>query len=122
MIAPGARISNTTALDMFFPEITDPQQEQAQARADDAQTSPVFAMLNLISALREEAALLRKTGNNEDADLLTQASLTLIAQMSGQQQGAPSNGQRDPSQIPATGLDPATQNQLNQLNISPEGS
>ncbi len=121
MISPGARISATTALDLFFSEIQDPQQELAQARSDDAQSSPVFAMLTLISSLREEADLLRKSGNNEDADLLTQASLTLIAQM-GQQQGGPTNGQRPPSEIPADGLDPSTQNQLNQLNISPEGN
>ena len=123
MISPGARISATTALDMFFPEILDPQAESARARADDAQQSPVFALLNLISALREESNLLRQSGNNEDADLLDQAQLTLIAQISGggQQPQQPQQGGNGGGGIPSTGIDPKTQELLSSLGVDLEG-
>ena len=76
-------------------------------------------MLTLISTLREEAKLLRVGGNNEDAALLEQAQQVLIAQLSGQ--GAPTgqspNGDK-PGGIPSTGINPQTQQLLDQLGIS----
>ena len=119
MTSPSARISATTALDLFFPEIANPQEELANARADDAQANPVFAILNLISALREEAALLRQTGNNDDADLLDRAQEVLITQITqgGQGQQPPSNGAGG---IPPSGLSPNAQALLAQSGITAE--
>ena len=120
MIAPSARISSTTALDMFFPEITDPPAEGARARSDDAQQSPIFAMLSLISALREESRLLRQSGNNDDADLLDRAQQAISEQLLNPQQApTSSNGAGG---IPPTGLDPKTQQMLSDLNVNPEGA
>ena len=121
MISPGARISSTTALDLFFPEITDPLAESARARADDAQQHPVFAMLSLISALREESNLLRQSGNNKDADLLDQAQLALVAQISGGGQQAPGQGSNGAGGIPSEGIDPRTQELMSRVGINPEG-
>lgn len=119
MISPSARISGTTGLDIFFPEILDPLAESARARVEDAQQSPVFAMLSLISALREEARLLRQTGSNEDADLLDKASEAVVAQLMSLTQGA----QQQPSAggIPPAGMDPAMQQQMKDAGVSVEG-
>lgn len=119
MVSPGARISPETALDIFFPEIQDPLGEMAKARASDSQQHPVFAMLTLISSLREEAKLLRTSGNNEDAALLEQAQVALIAQVLGQGESAPppSNGAQ-PIGTPSTGISPQMQQLASELGIS----
>lgn len=120
MISPTARISPESALDIFFPEIGDPIGEMAKARASDSQQHPVFAMLTLISALREESKLLRASGKNEDAALLEQAQVALMTQILGQgqesQQPPPANGAQ-PAGIPSTGLSPQVQQLMNQLGI-----
>ena len=121
MIAPNARLAGVTGLDIFFPEIQDPDAEMARARAEDAQVSPVFTMLTLISALREEADLLARTGNSKDAELLRQAGEAIAAQLGAQLQGQQGNGTRPPSNIPAKGIAPNEQELLNQLGVQPEG-
>lgn len=118
MISPGARIAPETALDIFFPEIADPQSEMARARASDSQQHPIFAMLTLISALREEAKLLRSLGSDEDATLLEQAQEALMAQVLGQnEQASPAPNGASPIGTPSTGLSPQTQNLMSQLGI-----
>jgi hypothetical protein len=116
MISPSARISSSMGLDLFFPEIQDPIRELAQARTDDAQMHPVFSMLNLISALREEAEMLRKMGNETDAQLLDQAQEALKAQLQGTMQPQQENG-RAPSGIPAKGVSPTEQARLKDLGV-----
>ncbi len=118
MIAPSARMSASTGLDLFFPEIEDPDRELAQARADDAQASPVFVLLNLISALREEAKALRLTGHNEDADLLDRAQEAVEANLSQPEQ---SSNSRRPGGVPPRGLAPNTQALLRELGAQVEG-
>jgi len=114
MISPSARIGAATGLDLFFPEIQDPAQELAQARTDDAQMHPVFSMLNLISALRDEAEMLRKGGNGEDAALLDSAQQVIKAQLQGMGQPQQANG-REAGGIPSKGLSPEVQQMLQQL-------
>jgi hypothetical protein len=121
MISPSARLAASTGLDLFFPEVQDPPQELARARVDDAQMHPVFSLLNLISALREEAALLRKGGNETDAVLLDRAGQAIQAQleaMSQPQQAQNGNG-RDAGRIPAEGVSPTEQQQLRDLGVDP---
>lgn len=121
MISPSARIAASTGLDMFFPEIQDPAQELAQARTDDAQMHPVFSLLNLISALREEADLLRKSGNDTDAVLLERAGQAIQAQLEGMtqpQQAQGTNG-RDAGRIPAQGVSPNDQAAMRDLGVEP---
>ncbi len=115
MIAPGARISNDTALDLFFPEILDPVQESAKAMADDARANPIFGQLSLISALREEAKLLHQTGNSEYADLLDRAGEMLLEQLMATSQ-QPTNGSA-PAGIPPAGMSPNAQSAMNQLGV-----
>lgn len=122
MISPSARIAPETALDLFFPEIFDPAAEMAKARASDSQQHPVFITLNLISALREEANILRTSGNNDDADLLEQASVALTQQILGAQGQPPQNGDTPPAAgIPSAGLSPQVQTLMSQLGISTSG-
>ncbi len=120
MLSPGAKISPETALDIFFPEIQDPLGEMAKARASDSQQHPVFAMLTLISSLREEAKLLRTSGRAQDAALLEQAEQALVAQVlnqGGQETAQPSNG-REPIGTPSTGMSPQMQELMAGLNLS----
>lgn len=114
MISPNARIAASTGLDLFFPEIGDPYQELAQARTDDAQAHPVFSMLNLISALKAEANLLRSGGNEQDAALLDSAQMVIRAQLEGMGQPQATNG-REPGGVPPKGLSPDVQQLLQQL-------
>lgn len=117
MISPSARISASAGLDIFFPEIQDPIGELAQARTDDAQMHPVFSLLNLISALRENAKELRLEGNEEDAALLDQAQDALKREIEGQQpQQQQSNG-RSPAGIPPQGMPPAQQAEMKELGV-----
>lgn len=120
MISPSARMSAVTALDMFFPEIPDPLAEAAMARSEDAQQSPVFAMLSLISALREESRILRQGGNSEDADLLDQAQLMIMSQIQGQQEQQPPSD-NGAGGVPANGVDPRTQQIMAEMGLATEG-
>ncbi len=114
MISPNARISPPTALDLFWPEIQDPQAELAVARADDAQQHPLWQQLTLISALREESDLLRKNNRNEDAALLDKAQEIMITQIMGA--GAqPSPNGRAAGGVPPEGMSPNEQALLNQV-------
>ncbi len=117
MISPSARLSATTGLDAFFPEIQDPSGELAQARTDDAQMHPVFSMLNLISALRENAKELRVGGNEEDAMLLDQAQDALKKQLEGQTQPQQQANGRSPAGIPPRGMSPEQQQMMADLGV-----
>ncbi len=118
MISPSARIAASTGIDIFFPEIQDPIGELSQARTDDAQMHPVFSMLNLISALREEAKMLRLGGNEEDALLLDQAQNALKQQLEGQTQPQQQQASgREPSGIPPQGMPPAQQREMKELGV-----
>lgn len=118
MVSPSARVSASAGLDIFFPEIADPVGELAQARTDDAQMHPVFSMLNLISALRMEADMLRKGGNEEDATLLDKAQNALVMQMEGQAQPQqPQANGRAPAGIPPSGMPPAQQREMKELGV-----
>ncbi len=118
MIAPGARISNNTALDLFFPEILDPIQEGAQAMADDARANPIFGQLSLISALREEARLLRQMGKNEHADLLERAAEMGLNQLLAPQSASNGNA---PGGVPPGGMSPNAQAMMNELGVKVGG-
>ena len=123
MISPGARIAASTALDLFFPEITDPVREMAQARADDAQSGPIFILLSQISALRDESRLLRQSGNTDDADLLMRAQEILMSQILGEQAPsgqAPAGNGNAPSGIPSKGISPNVQEMLQGLGVELE--
>lgn len=71
---PTFKLSDTTTMDMLFPEIRDPNREMVLGRRDLAMRNPVMATLDLIGALTEQADALEAEGNNQQAQLYRQAA------------------------------------------------
>jgi hypothetical protein len=97
-LAPSFALSNTTTIDLLFPEIKDPNRELILARKDKAMNSEVMAMIDLSEALKEQADSLEADGLTEQAQSYRQwseqASQSISAALGGQPapQGAPGIG------------------------------
>lgn len=74
MLSPTFKLSETRVMAELFSEITNPMQEQAQARKDLAMQHPVMATVNLIQAFKQEAVKCRELGDTEAADLYDKAA------------------------------------------------
>ena len=115
MISPEAQLSPVTGLDLLFPEIEDPLGEVAKVRAAAAGRHPIFLTLGLVSALREEARLLRSQGLTEDAELLERAESVVRASLEGVMLGQQNGGGRPPGGVPPAGMSPGAQEELERL-------
>ena len=93
MLNPDFRLSMTRVYEEVFPEIQNPLIEQARVRADRAEQHPLFAMIDLIVSLREQAKELSAAGEPEGARLHAMAADRLEAQLSMAQEEA---GQVEP--------------------------
>lgn len=69
MLNPEFSLSEERILEWDFPEIKNPMEEIAKRDAGKARQDPIFAQINLINALRQEAELLRKAKDFEAAEL-----------------------------------------------------
>jgi len=83
MLDPDFRLSNTTVIDLAFPEIKNALQEQAQVRNDRAMQNPISVVVNLIVAYRRKAVELQKT-DPETSQLYANAASALEQQLSPQ--------------------------------------
>jgi len=100
MLSPGTRISGAQALDLFLPEVADPDAELARTRAELAQQHPAYITITLIESFLAQADQLRQAGNPEAAARyeaaakMAEASLNPAPAQEGAQQsrGAPPNG------------------------------
>lgn len=88
MLNPDFRLSLTRVYDEVFPEVQNPLVEMARVRADRAEQHPLFAMIDLIVSLREQAKLLSDAGEPEGARLHAVAADRLEAQLSAAQEEA----------------------------------
>jgi hypothetical protein len=94
-IDPDFRLSFETVLDMVFPELTNPIQEQSLVRKDDANRNPITVQINLITAYKQMALNLQGAGDPEQAALFDKASKAAEAQLDAmiQQATAQNTGQ-----------------------------
>jgi len=74
MLDPDFRLSTTRVMLELFPEVSNPLQEQATVRADQARRHPVMAVLALIDYLETQADELRDAGEKKQAELLEMAA------------------------------------------------
>ena len=85
MLNPNFELSETTVMDMQFPEIANPSREQAKRRSEAALRHPVNATIALIESFRNQADKLRKDGNNLAAKLYDKAADAAEATITPQQ-------------------------------------
>lgn len=81
MLDPKFSLSETTVMDMQFPEIKNIMKEQARRRKDEALRHPINAQIDLIKAFRAEAANLRKLKDDEGAKLYEKAAAVAEAML-----------------------------------------
>ena len=94
MLDPDFRLSSTRVTEELFPEVKNPMEEKAQVMADKAETHPVRSIIALILSLRQEAATMRKQGNQAEAARLYELAANNIEAQLGvttqpQQPGQP---------------------------------
>lgn len=111
MMNPDFSLSEERVMEWEFPEIKNPAEEIARRDAGKARRDPIFAQLSLISALRQEAVLLRKARDLDGAELYEKAASIKEQQIMGTQQQPEQGGRAAPGTrpevIPATGRAPA---------------
>jgi len=69
-------------METFFPEITNPLQEQARARKDMAMDNHIMAYVSLVEALEAQALSAQESGSPEGAKLYASAASAVRAQLS----------------------------------------
>lgn len=74
MLSPTIKMSETRVMEELFPEITNPIQEQAQARKDLAMQHPVMATISLVQALRRLATECKNQNDDAGAKLYEKAA------------------------------------------------
>lgn len=90
MLDPEFRMATTTVSELLFPEIKDPQREQAKVRKDQAMMHPLSIMVNQITAFKQKAMEIRKAGrDDETARLYEKAAAALEAQIAPEPAPAP---------------------------------
>lgn len=85
MINPEFSLDDLTTMDLFYPEIQDPQSVLAKKRKDAALKDPLMTKLFLVQSLREQARSAAES-DPEFAKLLSQTAEGLINQVNPQQQ------------------------------------
>lgn len=93
MINPDFRVSTTTAMDLLFPEISNPIKEQALARRDVAMKHPISITIDQIVAYKKVAAELREAKDTESAEMYEKAAKMLESQIGIQEGSATEPGQ-----------------------------
>lgn len=78
---PNFRLSNTTTMDLLFPEIRDPNREIVLGRRDSAMSNPIMAELDLMGALEDQANALAAEGNMALSTRYRNAAKLLESQM-----------------------------------------
>ena len=89
MLDPDFRLSYTYVMRKLFPDISDPMQERAQVRADQAEMHPSNSLIALIQYYRRQAAWLDKTGDRETArlyDVVADATLAMLTAEEGREE------------------------------------
>lgn len=81
MVDPTFRLSTTTTMEKFFPEIRDTMREIARARRDDAMNHPKAIMADQIIAYKEHAQLLRDANNADAAAIYEKLAKSLEAEL-----------------------------------------
>ena len=81
MLSPDFRFSTRTVMELMWNEIKDPELEMASTRADMALQHPVAISINLISAWRQQAAILREVGDIDTANLFDRAATMIESQL-----------------------------------------
>jgi hypothetical protein len=69
MLDPNFRISTTTVMDMLFPEIKNPLQEQARSQKDKADQHEISLLIAMIQSYREAARISRDSKDEATAQL-----------------------------------------------------
>jgi len=102
MLNPDFSVSEERVMEWNFPEIKNPAEEMAKRDAGMARHDPIFAQLSLISALRQEAELLRRAKDADGAKLYDKAADMKEQEIMGLQQGQAQQGRAAPRPGPAT--------------------
>ncbi len=74
MLNPNFRLPQARIYEELFPEVKNPLKDQARVRAEDSEQNPVYNVIALIQALREQAMLLEKAKDRVGAELFTKAA------------------------------------------------
>ena len=112
MLNPGFSLSEERIMEYDFPEIKNPSEEIAKRDAGRARQDPIFAQISLISALRQEAELLRKAKDFEHASLYDKAADLKEQQILGGQVSVQASEERParvkarPEEVPPPGTAP----------------
>ena len=78
MLSPGFELSATTAMDLLFPEIANPQEEYNRVIADKAEKHPVAVAIQLAQSFRDAARQLQEDGQGELAALYQTAYAVIV--------------------------------------------
>ena len=89
MLNPEFELSDERIMEELFPEIKNPTEELARIRASKARKHPIYAMISLAEALKQEALLLQNSGDREGAELYTAAAERMEQEIIGQQEQQP---------------------------------
>jgi len=81
MVDPDFKLSTSTTMDKFFPEVKDPMGEQARARRDMAMSHPKSILVDQIIAVREQARRLREAEDVDSAELYEKLAKSLEAEL-----------------------------------------
>ncbi len=110
MLNPDFTLSEERIMEWDFPEIRNPAEEIARRDAGTARRDPVFAAINLVQALRDEANLLRRAKDLEAAELYEKVANAREQQLMGQQQPQQGGSQlpygNRPEAVPPQGAAP----------------
>ena len=83
MLNPEFELSDEYVIEHNFPEIRNPAEELSRVQASKARKHPIYQQVALISALREDAALLRKVNDVNAATLYERAADRLEQEIVG---------------------------------------
>lgn len=87
MLAPNFQLSASTVMDMMFPEIENPLDEEARIRADSVSKHPVNVLVLLIDSLEQQSVEFIKAGQTTTAELFQTAAKSLRATLAGAEAG-----------------------------------
>ncbi len=92
MLDPNFQLSTTRVMRDLFPEISNPLQEQAAVRADQAKRNPIMAALALIDYLDSQAEELREGGDRKRAELFATAAESVRSSLGVAEEEAAAGG------------------------------
>lgn len=103
ILNPEFELSDERIMEELFPEIKNPLEELARVRAGKARKHPVYAILSLSEALREEAKILRNENDTRGAELFEKAADRMESEITGGEQ------EQQPGQPGKVGIRPEVQ-------------